>query len=152
MHSLLTLWDIKEKFRFQLIPSKINLTVPKLQRRLDLKKVSLKGTNLVKSVQSNIYFFIFCHSHEKLLCLKKVMGWKTSCVVCPVNEVTLVVVLEKLIILCYCAAVIFPSFLHSVFACFLYLSTTEKLQIYPPSPNICLPLYKHIKNVTKILQ
>ena len=73
---------------------------------------------LAKSVQSNIYVFIFRHSHRKLLYM------------------TLVTVLEKIIIRCYFSAIIFQSFLHSVFACFLYLLTTEKPQMHLPLPNI----------------
>ena len=61
-------WNLKGKFRFQLIPSEINLTVPKLQKKLDLKKSLFERNILVKSVESNIYVFIFCHSRKKLLC------------------------------------------------------------------------------------
>ena len=131
-------WKLKGKFRFQLILSDINLTVSKLQETRSYKKSFWKThtwLNLFKVIFTFFFFSILTKSFfAKQKVLNKthlVMGLKTSCVVFPVNVVTLVIFLEKIIIRCYFSAIIFPSFLHSVFACFLYLLATEKLQIYP---------------------
>ena len=59
-----------------------------------LKKVFVKVTYLVKSVQSNIYVFIFCHSHKKLLCNSK-QHWIISTLLSVRKQVVLYVLWMK---------------------------------------------------------
>ena len=101
-------------------------------------------------------FFIFCHFYKELLCITNnfeeyppCYGLENKCVVCPVNEVTLQIVLQEIIIWCYCVTIIFSSFLHSVFACFLYLLITAKVKIHHPPRTYTHPFISSSETFTR---